>query len=81
AGSKGGEITRARIRVKTQAGRPDYPKAISLLQKASEDMDNDSAVDAQMLLGLIYANGVGLAADDEQAAWSFKRSSAISRTG
>ncbi|KJT43904.1 hypothetical protein SEEH3101_06101, partial [Salmonella enterica subsp. enterica serovar Heidelberg str. 607310-1] len=27
----------------------------SLLQKASEDLDNDSAVDAQMLLGLIYA--------------------------
>lgn len=61
AGSKAGEITLARILVNTQAGRPDYPKAISLLQKASEDLDNDSAVDAQMLLGLIYANGVGIA--------------------
>ncbi|EIM4385459.1 sel1 repeat family protein, partial [Escherichia coli] len=81
AGSKAGEITLARILVNTQAGRPDYPKAISLLQKASEDLDNDSAVDAQMLLGLIYANGVGIAADDEKAAWYFKRSSAISRTG
>ncbi|ECQ6808092.1 sel1 repeat family protein [Salmonella enterica subsp. enterica] len=81
AGSKAGEITLARILVNTQAGRPDYPKAISLLQKASEDLDNDSAVDAQMLLGLIYANGVGIAADDEKAAWYFKHSSAISRTG
>lgn len=81
AGSKAGEITLAQILVNTQAGRPDYPKAISLLQKASEDLDNDSAVDAQMLLGLIYANGVGIAADDEKAAWYFKRSSAISRTG
>lgn len=34
-----------------------------------------------MLLGLIYANGVGIAADDEKAAWYLKRSSAISRTG
>ncbi len=31
-----------------------------------------------MLLGLIYANGVGIAADDEKAARYFKRSSAIS---
>jgi TPR repeat protein len=52
-----------------------------LLQNASEDLENDSAVDAQMLLGLIYANGVGIPADDEKATWYFKRSSAISRTG
>ncbi|ELD4945670.1 sel1 repeat family protein [Salmonella enterica] len=81
AGSKAGEITLARVLVNAQAGRPDYPKAISLLQNASEDLDNDSAVDAQMLLGLIYANGAGIAGDDEKAAWYFKRSSAISRTG
>ncbi len=43
--------------------------------------DNDSAVDAQMLRGLIDANGVVIPADDEQATWYFKRSSAISRTG
>ncbi|EJR4802329.1 TPA: Sel1 family TPR-like repeat protein YjcO [Shigella sonnei] len=64
-----------------QAGKPDYPKAISLLENASEDLENDSAVDAQMLLGLIYANGVGIKADDDKATWYFKRSSAISRTG
>ncbi|EGT0668761.1 MULTISPECIES: Sel1 family TPR-like repeat protein YjcO [Citrobacter] len=81
AGSKAGEITLARILVNTQAGRTDYPKAITLLQNASEDLENDSAVDAQMLLGLIYANGVGIPADDEKATWYFKRSSAISRTG
>ena len=52
-----------------------------MLQNASEDPENDSAVDAQMLLGLIYANGVGIPADDEKATWYFKRSSAISRTG
>ena len=81
AGSKAGEITLARILVNTQAGRPDYPKAITLLQNASENLESDSAVDAQMLLGLIYANGVGIPADDEKATWYFKRSSAISRTG
>ncbi|MGS9333156.1 SEL1-like repeat protein, partial [Salmonella enterica subsp. enterica serovar Infantis] len=70
-----------RIRVNTQAGRPDDPPAISLLQTASVELENDSAVDAQLLLGLIYANGVGIAADDEKAAWYFKRSSSISRTG
>ena len=58
AGSKEGEVTLAHILVNTQAGKPDYPKAISLLENASEDLENDSAVDAQMLLGLIYANGV-----------------------
>lgn len=81
AGSKAGEITLARILMNTQAGKPDYPKAISLLQKASENLESDVAVDAQMLLGLIYANGVGIPADDDKAAWYFKRSSAISRTG
>lgn len=81
AGSKAGELTLARILVNTQAGHTDYPKAITLLQNASEDLENDSAVDAQMLLGLIYANGVGIPADDEKATWYFKRSSAISRTG
>ena len=78
---KEGEVTLAHILVNTQAGKPDYPKAISLLENASEDLENDSAVDAQMLLGLIYANGVGIKADDDKATWYFKRSSAISRTG
>ncbi|EED0306613.1 sel1 repeat family protein, partial [Escherichia coli] len=77
AGSKEGEVTLAHILVNTQAGKPDYPKAISLLENASEDLENDSAVDAQMLLGLIYANGVGIKADDDKATWYFKRSSAI----
>ena len=81
AGSKEGEVTLAHILVNTQAGKPDYPKAISLLENASEDLETDSAVDAQMLLGLIYANGVGIKADDDKATWYFKRSSAISRTG
>ncbi|HFZ8994569.1 TPA: Sel1 family TPR-like repeat protein YjcO [Citrobacter freundii] len=81
AGSKAGEITLARILVNTQAGKPDYSQAITLLQNASENLDSDVAADAQMLLGLIYANGVGVAADDNKAAWYFKRSSIISRTG
>jgi TPR repeat protein len=51
----------ARVLVNTQAGKTDYPQAIKLLQTATEDIDNDSAVDAQMLLGLIYANGVEVA--------------------
>ncbi len=63
-------VKRAKLRWRGSGQHPcrasDYPKAISLLQKASEDLDNDSAVDAQMLLGLIYANGVGIAADDEK---------------
>lgn len=41
---KPGEITLARILVNTQAGHTDYPKAITLLQNASEDLENDSAV-------------------------------------
>ncbi len=81
AGSKRGTIMLARIMVNTQAGKTDYPQAIKLLQTAAEDIDNDSAVDAQLLLGLIYANGVEVAQDDAQAAAWFKRSSSLSRTG
>lgn len=81
AGSKRGAIMLARILVNTQAGKTDYPQAIKLLQTATEDIDNDSAVDAQMLLGLIYANGVEVPQDDVQAASWFKRSSSLSRTG
>ena len=71
----------ARVLVNTQAGQTDYPQAIKLLQTATEDIDNDSAVDAQLLLGLIYANGVEVAQDDVRAASWFKRSSTLSRTG
>jgi len=81
AGSKRGAIMLARILVNTQAGETDYPKAIELLQGVTGDIDNDSAVDAQMLLGLIYANGVEMAQDDAQAQSWFKRSSTLSRTG
>lgn len=81
AGSKRGAIMLARLLVNTQVGKTDYPQAIKLLQTATEDIDNDSAVDAQMLLGLIYANGVEMAQDDEQAQMWLKRSSALSRTG
>ena len=41
----------ARVLVNTQAGKTDYPQAIALLQSATEDIDSDSAVDAQQLLG------------------------------
>ena len=78
AGSKEGEVTLAHILVNTQAGKPDYPKAISLLENASEDLENDSAVDAQMLLGLIYANGVGIKADDDKATRVFQTQLATS---
>lgn len=81
AGSKRGTIMLARVLVNTQAGKTDYPQAIKLLQTAAEDIDNDSAVDAQLLLGLIYANGVEAPQDDAQAAAWFKRSSSLSRTG
>ncbi|WP_326469573.1 tetratricopeptide repeat protein [Enterobacter wuhouensis] len=81
AGSKRGAIMLARLLVNTQAGKTDYQQAIKLLQTATGDIDNDSAVDAQMLLGLIYANGVEMAQDDAQAAAWFKRSSSLSRTG
>ena len=81
AGSKRGAIMLARILVNTQAGKTDYPQAIELLKSATDDIDNDSAVDAQMLLGLIYANGVEMAQDDAQAQSWLKRSSALSRTG
>lgn len=81
AGSKRGAIMLARLLVNTQAGTTDYPQAIKLLQTATDDIDNDSAVDAQMLLGLIYANGVEMAQDDAQAELWLKRSSALSRTG
>ena len=81
AGSKRGAIMLARVLVNTQAGKTDYPQAIKLLQTSTEDIDSDSAVDAQQLLGLIYANGVEVPQDDVQAAAWFKRSSALSRTG
>lgn len=81
AGSKRGTIMLARILVNTQAGKTDYPQAIKLLQSATEDIDSDAAVDAQLLLGLIYANGVDVPQDDAQAASWFKRSSSLSRTG
>lgn len=81
AGSKRGAIMLARVLVNTEAGQTDYPQAIQLLQTATEDIDNDSAVDAQLLLGLIYANGVEVAQDDVRAASWFKRSSTLSRTG
>lgn len=81
AGSKRGTIMLARIMVNTQAGKTDYPQAIKLLQTAAGDIDSDAAVDAQLLLGLIYANGVEVPQDDVQAASWFKRSSSLSRTG
>lgn len=81
AGSKRGTIMLARVLVNTQAGKTDYPQAIKLLQTATGDSDSDSAVDAQLLLGLIYANGIDVAQDDAQAAAWFKRSSLLSRTG
>lgn len=81
AGSKAGEITLAHTLVNTQAGATDYPRAITLLQTAAADTENDSAVDAQLLLGLIYANGVEVPEDEAKATLWFKRSSALSRTG
>lgn len=81
AGSAHGEITLAHTLLNTQAGKTDYPRALSLLQKAAEDTESDTAVDAQMLLGLIYANGGEVAEDDAKATFWFKRSSALSRTG
>ncbi|MBB1199206.1 sel1 repeat family protein [Enterobacteriaceae bacterium 89] len=82
AGSKEGEITLAHTLVNTQSGKTDYPRALSLLENAAQDMDSDSAVDAQMLLGLIYANGGReVAEDDAKATFWFKRSSALSRSG
>ena len=82
AGSKAGEIILARVLLNQRAGKPDYPQAIALLQDAARDPESDSAVDAQMLLGLIYASGVQAAAEDDALAEQyFKRSSALSRTG
>jgi TPR repeat protein len=46
------------VLVNHQAGPTDYSHAITLLQDAAQDPESDSAVDAQMLLGLIYASGV-----------------------
>ena len=80
-GSRAGEIVLARVLVNQQAGTPNYPHAISLLQHAAQDPESDSAVDAQMLLGLIYASGVLPPEDDLKAAQYFKGSSALSRTG
>ncbi|MGB7799986.1 tetratricopeptide repeat protein [Buttiauxella sp.] len=80
-GSKIGNVTLARILVNTQAGTPDYPKAMQLLESASQDIESDSAVDAQMFIGLLYANGVGITQDDEKATFWFKRSSTLSRSG
>ncbi|WEJ88766.1 MAG: tetratricopeptide repeat protein [Klebsiella huaxiensis] len=80
-GSKAGEIVLARVLVNQQAGTPNYPHAITLLQDAARDPESDSAVDAQMLLGLIYASGVHPPEDDAKATQYFKESSALSRTG
>lgn len=81
AGSSNGEITLAHTLLNTQAGKTDYPRALSLLQKVAENTDSDSAVDAQMLLGLIYANGGDVPEDDAKATFWFKRSSTLSRSG
>lgn len=81
AGSKIGDIILARTLVNSEAGTPDYPRAIRLLENAAKNIENDAAVDAQMLLGLIYANGGPMPEDDVKAAWYFKRSSTLSRTG
>ncbi len=81
AGSSPGAVMLARLLVNTRAGKTDYPQALSLLHKAAENTEDDAAVDAQLLLGLIYANGVEVAQDDTQAAQWFKRSSTLSRTG
>lgn len=81
AGSKQGAVMLARLLVNREAGKTDYPQALALLTSAAEETENDAAVDAQQLLGLIYASGVGVAQDDVKAAFWFKRSSALSRTG
>lgn len=81
AGSSRGQVVLARILVNARAGKTDYPLAISLLEQAAKNDENDNAVDAQMLLGLIYANGVGVAEDDQKATGWFKHSSMLSRTG
>lgn len=64
-----------------QAGPTDVAHAITLLQDAAQDSESDAAVDAQMLLGLIYASGVHGPEDDVKASEYFKGSSALSRTG
>lgn len=81
AGSPMGEVVLARILLNSQAGKTDYPRAITLLEQASKNAESDVAVDAQMLLGLIYADGVGVKEDDAKATTYFKNSSALSRTG
>lgn len=81
AGSTNGEITLAHTLVNSQAGKTDYPRALSLLEKAAEKTDDDAAVDAQMLLGLIYANGGEIKEDDAKATEYFKSSSMLSRSG
>lgn len=81
AGSANGEIILAHTLVNTLAGKTDYPYALSLLEKAAKKTDSDAAVDAQMLLGLIYANGGEVREDDAKATEYFKRSSMLSRSG
>ncbi|VTN13277.1 Sel1 repeat [Raoultella terrigena] len=74
-GKQGRRDRLARVLVNHQAGKPDYTHAITLLQDAAQDPESDSAVDAQMLLGLITASGVQIAEDDAAASLYFKRSS------
>lgn len=81
AGSPRGQVVLARLLVNSQAGSTDYPRAIRLLEQAAKNNENDSAVDAQMWLGIIYANGSGIAEDNDQATRWFKQSSMLSRTG
>ncbi len=78
AGSKSGEIVLARVLVNRQAGATDVAHAITLLQDAARDSESDAAVDAQMLLGLIYASGVHGPEDDVKASEYFKGSSSLS---
>lgn len=81
AGSANGEIVLAHTLVNTLAGKTDYPRALSLLEKAAENTDSDAAVDAQMLLGIIYANGGEVKEDEAKATQFFKNSSMLSRSG
>ncbi|MRS16711.1 sel1 repeat family protein [Enterobacteriaceae bacterium RIT691] len=81
AGSTNGEIVLAHTLVNSLAGKTDYPRALSLLEKAAANTDSDAAVDAQMLLGMIYANGGEVKEDEAKATQFFKNSSMLSRSG
>ena len=81
SGSRAGEVILSRLLINSRAGLTDCSRATALLTQVSAYPDDDAAVDAQMMLGIMNAAGVCLPENTQMAHYWLQRSSSISRTG